>query len=165
LPEAILVPVKVQRLLKGVLGHLVAAMEDDNLSDFDRAAAPYVLAPEAPLPDSLHVFYWPHPWDNIVVSRDFWRPRNYLKLQSDIACFSTLKYYPIAFLVGEHPEYAALPSFDAFRTAGVDEVIQLPIDLTLKINHNWPEFDSFTILAKTVYSSRFSSPRTPRKSK
>ena len=165
LPQAILVPVKVKRLLKGVLGHLVAAMEDADLSDFDRIAAPYVLDPEAPLPDSIHVFYWPHPWNNIVVSRDFWRPHDFFQSGSNISCFSTLKYYPLAFLVGEHPEYAALPSFNCFRTAGVDEVVQLPIDLTLKIDYNWPEFESLTFLGKTTFSSRFSSPRTPRKNK
>ncbi len=165
LPDRILVPVKVQRLLKGVLGHLVAAMEDDHLSDFDVTAASYVLDLEAPLPDSLHVFYWSHPWNNIVVERDFWRPCKYFNIHSVIACFSTLKYYPIAFLVGEHPEYAALPSFDIFRTAGVDEVVQLPIDLTLKIRFDWPEFESATVLGKAAWSSRFSSPRTPRKNK
>jgi hypothetical protein len=97
LPRIVNHPVKIQRLLKALLGHLLAAKVDIENTHFDQLAREYVLDASAPLPEAIHVFYWLYPYDCSVTIRDFgmFTPRGTF---NEPAVFQTLKYFPLAYL-------------------------------------------------------------------
>ena len=64
-------PVRVQRLMKGILGHLLAAKTNLDEATFDRTTRKYVLEEEEPLPESLHIFYWTYLYDVVQVRAGF----------------------------------------------------------------------------------------------
>ena len=138
LPETVNHPVKPQRLMKALLGHLVAAKVEIENTLFDRSARDYVLDPYSHLPGDIHVFYWVYPYSSSVTIRDFgmFTPRGTF---DEPAIFQTLKYFPVAYLCCDKPEYAGLPALSWYRGTGLDDEIALPINLTRVEDPYWPE--------------------------
>jgi hypothetical protein len=141
LPEVVHHPVKPQRLLKALFGHLIAAKVEIENTKFDQIAREYVLDEDATLPEELSVFYWAYPYECSVTMRDFgmFTPRGTF---NEPAVFQMLKYFPIAYLCVEKTEYAGLPSLNAFRDCGLDETFELPINLRRVEEPYWPESPS-----------------------
>jgi hypothetical protein len=141
LPEIVQCPVKPQRLLKALLGHLVAGKVEVENTKFDQIAREYVLDESARLPGGLHVFYWVYPFDCSVTMRDFgmFTPRGRF---DEPAIFQMLKYFPIAYLCSEKSEYAELDGFHAYRDYALDEECELTINLRRIHDPYWPESPS-----------------------
>lgn len=138
LPKHIRHPVKPQRLLKSLFGHLLAAKVDCENTIFDQLARRYVLDENATLPNEIHVFYWPYPYQCSVAIREFglFAPRGTF---DEPAIFQTLKYFPVAYLCTEKSEYAGLDSFTHYRRCKIDDVVDLPINLSRIEHAYWPE--------------------------
>ena len=143
LPSTISHRVKPQRVMKALLGHLVAAKVEVEDTYFDKLAREYVLGPGRPMPETLNIFYWIYPYQCSVTIRDFgmFTPRGTF---NEPAIFQTLKYFPIAYLCSEKCDYAGLPSFSRYRCAGLDDEIEVPIDLRRVEDPFWPEAPSDT---------------------
>ena len=141
LPETISHPVKPQRLIKAILGHLVAAKVEVENTVFDQQAREYVLDVDATLPEDINVFYWIYPYDCSTTIRDFgmFTPRGTFQ---EAAIFQTMKYFPIAYLCCDKPEYADLENLSQYREAGLDEEIEIPINLQRVEHPYWPEAPS-----------------------
>jgi len=141
LPEVVMHSVKPQRLFKALLGHLVAAKVDIENTEFDVLARNYVLDEAAPLPDGVNVFYWVYPYTCSITIRDFamFTPRGTF---NEPAVFQTLKYYPIAYLFCDKEEYANLATLSQFRAVGLDEEVEIPINLKRVEGPYWPEAPS-----------------------
>lgn len=141
LPNVINHPVKPQRLLKSLLGHLVAAKVDIENTAFDVAARNYVLNETAKLPKDINVFYWIYPYNCSVSIRDFamFTPRGTF---NEPAVFQTLKYYPVAYLLTDKSEYANLNSLSQFRDCELDDEVDIPVNLTRIQDPYWPEAPS-----------------------
>jgi hypothetical protein len=138
LPEEVSHKVKPQRLMKALLGHIVAAKVEIEDTAFDQAARAYVLDPNKPLPENIHIFYWVYPYATSVAIRDFgmFVPRGTFK---EPAVFQLLKYYPVSYLCSTKPEYAGLPALSWYRDAELDFEIEIPIDLERVEDPYWPE--------------------------
>jgi len=138
LPEQISHKVKPQRLMKALLGHVIAAKVEIEDTVFDRTAREYVLDPSTPLPEDIHIFYWVYPYATSVTIRDFgmFVPRGTFEKP---AVFQLLKYYPVAYLCSTQPAYAGLPALSWYRDAGLDTEIEIPIDLKRVADPYWPE--------------------------
>ena len=131
-------PFKVQRLMKGIVGHLLAAKRDLDDAHFDSIGRGYVLGEDEPLPDELNIFYWTYPYDVVQIRRDFamfW-PRGTFR---EVGGFHTLKYFPIAFLVSDKPQYAGLNCLSRYRDARVDDLVEIPIELYWEHEKDWPD--------------------------
>lgn len=141
LPETINHKLKPQRLMKAILGHLVAAKVDIENTEFDRLAREYVLDKSAEFPEDLSLFYWIYPHDCSVTIRDFgmFVPRGTFQKPT---IFQTLKYFPLAYLCCSEPEYANLPKLSDYRGAGLDEEIEIKINLKRVEHPYWPEAPS-----------------------
>lgn len=141
LPEISNHPVKPQRLMKAILGHLVAAKVNVENTLFDQQAREYVLDIDATLPPQINIFYWPYPHDCSITIRDFgmFTPRGSF---NEPAIFQTMKYFPIAYLCCDKPEYAGLQCLSWYRDAGIDDEIEIPIDLKRVEHPYWPEAPS-----------------------
>lgn len=140
-PEIVNHSVKPQRLMKAILGHLVAAKVDIENTLFDQQARDYALNLEAPLPDDIHIFYWVYPHDCSITIRDFgmFTPRGTFQ---EPAIFQTIKYFPIAYLCCNKPEYAGLNCLSWYRETGLDDEIEIPINLKRVEHPFWPEAPS-----------------------
>jgi hypothetical protein len=138
LPEVINHKVKPQRLMKALLGHLIAAKTNIENTLFDQQAREYVLDISAPLPDDINIFYWVYPYDCSITIRDFslFTPRGTF---NEPGIFQTLKYFPLAYLCCDKSEYANLSILSWYRNAGIDDEIELPISLKRVEHRYWPE--------------------------
>lgn len=138
LPNTVSHKVKPQRLMKAILGHLVAAKVEIENTLFDQQARDYVLDINALLPDDIHIFYWIYPHNCSVTIRDFgmFTPRGTFQ---EPAIFQTMKYFPIAYLCCNKREYAELDSLSWYRGAGIDDEIELSINLKRVEHPYWPE--------------------------
>jgi hypothetical protein len=141
LPEKISHKVKPQRLMKALLGHIVAAKVAIEDTTFDRVARAYVLDPNMLLPEDIHIFYWVYPYATSVTIRDFgmFVPRGTFEQP---AVFQLLKYYPVAYLCSTQPEYAGLTALSWYRHAELDREIDIPINLKRVEDPYWPEAPS-----------------------
>ena len=123
------------------MGHLVAAKVNIENTAFDKAAREYVLDANATLPDGINIFYWAYPYDGSITIRDFgmFTPRGTFRHPS---VFQTMKYFPVAYLCSSITEYDGLLSLNEYRDAGLDDEVEIPIDLTRLESPFWPEAPS-----------------------
>lgn len=132
--------VRVQRLMKGVLGHLLAAevgCPSHAIATSD--VRKYVLDPSEPLPETVNLFFWLHGHLGSVVILDLTK---YSLRDRSLHRLDVLKYFPIGFLATESRAYGGLPSLSRYRNAGCDEEIGLPVPLGIHRPPDWPEAPS-----------------------
>jgi len=141
LPSKVNFKLNIQRLLKGMIGHLVAAKISEETTVFDEEVREYVLDREALLPENVHIFYWVYPYKCTVIMRDFlmFTPRGTFR---DPAVFQMLKYYPVAFLVCNRPDYANLDCLSKYGRVEIDQEITLNINTAPRGGAYWPEAPS-----------------------
>lgn len=109
LPEVLSHKVMPQRLMKALPGHIVATKVEIEDTAFDWAARAYVPEPKMPIQEDIHIFYWVYLYATSVAIRDFsmFVPRGTF---NEPAIFQLLKYYPVAYLCRNKPEYAGFPA-------------------------------------------------------
>jgi hypothetical protein len=143
LPDVVHHKTKPLRLMKAIIGHLIAANAAIEDTQFDQQCREFVLDEGAKLPETMNIFYWPYPHNISVIIRDFvmFVPRGTF---NTAAVFQTMKFFPIAYLVCDTPSYAGLDKMTEFREAGIDEEAEVPIKLMLSRPEDpyWPEAPS-----------------------
>ncbi|MHA1615672.1 MAG: hypothetical protein ACTSYJ_12570 [Candidatus Thorarchaeota archaeon] len=166
LPSVLELNTRPQTLMKAVIGHLLAAKVNIENTEFDRLAQEYVLDPDMKLPDDFHLFYWIYPYSSSVVIREFamfW-PRGTL---NEPAIFQTLKYFPIAYLCCDKPDYSGLPALSEYRECKLDDNRRIRIELNRIEDSDWPEAPSaddnnHVILGKSASNAIRAKPKQPR---
>ena len=163
LPEVIHHKTKPQRLLKSIIGHLLAAKVEMENTHFDVAAREYVLDENAILPDDINIFYWVYPYKFTTVLRDFamFTPRGTFNKP---AIFQALKYFPIAYLCCTELRYANLTSLTDYRNCSINDEIEIPINLKRIEQPLWPEEpcdkdNNITFVGKSAANSIYARPR------
>lgn len=141
LPHKVSHRVKPQRLMKALLGHLMAAKVSVENTHFDQIAREYVLDPHMKLPKEISVFYWIYPYSTSVAIRDFAMPIPRGSFQ-DFAIFQTLKYFPVSYLCSSSSEYADLPLLSQYRDCQLDDEVEIVVDLGRVEDEFWPESPS-----------------------
>lgn len=137
-PKIIHHKTKPLRLIKGILGHLLAAKAEYDDASFDVQVRDFILDIDSKIPDNIHVFYWIYPYDCTIILRDFGMPSVRGRFD-DFGFFQTLKYFPMAYLVSDKPQYEGLQLLTTYKDAGKDQEIDLPIALNRIKHHYWPE--------------------------
>ncbi|MCY4393944.1 MAG: hypothetical protein OXC10_02280 [Rhodospirillaceae bacterium] len=132
--------VRVQRLMKGVLGHLLAAeVGCPSYAIASSDVRKYVLDPSEPLPETVNLFFWLHDYRGSAVILDLTK---YSLRDRSLHRLDVLKYFPIGFLATASRAYDGLPGLSHYRNAGCDEEISLPVPLGVRRLPNWPEAPS-----------------------
>lgn len=145
-PEIIHHKTKPLRLIKGILGHLIAAKVEYDDVVLDTQVRAFILDENSLVPDNIHIFYWVYPYDRTVILRDFAMPSVRGKFEK-FGVFHTLKYFPIAYLVSDNKKYEGLSELTKYKNVHVDDEIEVQIDLKRVEHHYWPEIvDSGNIL-------------------
>lgn len=140
LPSAVTIPAKPQSIVRSLLGHMSAQGVDRYLKGpLTRAMRDYFLDVSLPLPSGIRVFYWAYPYQLHVMFRD----AAYIHLPTGRPfALWLLKFFPVAFLVAwDEPTGLNYPihSLDPWRSAPIDLVAELPLNLTNIPPLFWPE--------------------------
>jgi hypothetical protein len=161
LPPVINVRARPTAIIRAILGHLLAAKSDIDDVVLDNEIRSFFFDEDAPIPDSIYVFYWIYPYASIIVLRDFVMPAVRGKFEG-AGFFNLLKYFPIAYLVSDIQSYEGLSELTIFRNLKSSEFANIPIPLHKVQHYAWPETvedQHMVMVSKSIQSSVYATPR------
>lgn len=138
LPENIRIKTKPRKIIHSVLGHLLSGKILFENTSFDQIARECVLN-ETPIPEDINILYWVYPYDAVSIIRDFAMPSVRGNFSSEPAFCQLLKFFPLAFLVIDKPEYRNLKNISLYRDIDFEDEIEIEFDLTNTKHYLWPE--------------------------
>jgi len=165
LPPVARIPTRPHRLIRGLLGHLVAAKAEYDDVVLDELVRDTIFDSNKVIPEQINIFYWLYPYAEQVVLRDVAMPAvrgNF----SDIMFCHLLKYFPVAYLVSTANRYEGLRSLNMYRAIAPDEEVEVEIGVRDIQDQHWPERPdkgSFLVGGQSIDSSVFSTPKKPGK--
>jgi hypothetical protein len=141
LPSITYVKGKPQKIARSLLGHLSAQGVDRYLKGpHTEDLRDYFLDPSKHLPNYLNIYYWVYPYRTQVLVRDAVLKNLHHKEQAYIWL---MKFFPLAFLVvWDNPkgyDYNEFPNLAKWSAAGIDDVVDLPVQLSVMPHERWPE--------------------------
>lgn len=141
LPRVMNVQAKPQKVIRSLIGHLMAQRIDGfKKGPHTEDLRDWFLDESRPVPDYMKVHYWVYPYKAQILARDAVMR---IIASPDTAYFWLMKFFPIAFLViWDAPSgynFPNLRDFDSFRNIQPDDEVDIPIDLTDLPHERWPE--------------------------
>ncbi len=138
LPKSVTVKAKPQRILKSILGHMLAAKVEIEDTSFDKVAREFVLEKDSKLPPSTNIFFWIYPFGSSATIRDFvmFTPRGTFR---DPRMFQLLKFFPLGYLASEIGQYNSLQRLTDYRDCALDDEVEMLISLKQAKGEYWPE--------------------------
>lgn len=133
------VTVRVQRLMKGVVGHLLASEVDYRSAFFAGWASNYVLDPTSGLPETVNIFLWLHEGPGSLAFTDLIK---YSLRYDSVHLVHALKFPPLGFLITSDRMYDGLPSLSRHRAACPDDEVDVRVPLRARRPPDWPEAPS-----------------------
>lgn len=138
LPKIVAIKTSPQRLIRGVLSHLLAAKISTDEVQFDSDLRQCIFDLSRPIPSDVHIFYWLYPYQYTIIIRDALIPAVRGSFKT-FALSHVLKSLPIGYLISNTSRYEGLPELTYYRNAHPDETVSIPIQ-TDQIRHEfWPE--------------------------
>jgi hypothetical protein len=137
LPSVISYSTKPITLMKGLLGHLLASKIDTIGTPLDILTRSLLFKDDAQIPEDIHIFYWIYPYNQTVIVHDIAMPKLRGTI-SDITIFSAIKFFPIAYLITDIPNYGNLDSLSIYRN-NLTDTQKIPVRFTQRRSTNWPE--------------------------
>lgn len=143
LPPRINVPVVPQKVMRAVVGHILAFGLDRRADGpFEIAMAEYFLDDTRSLPDDMKLYYWVYPHQSQVIIRD--AALTSVKIKEPVI-FKLLKFFPLAFFATweEPPGYNfTFENLTKFGTCGLNDEFATIIDTHAIPDMQWPEAPS-----------------------
>jgi len=161
LPKIIFHKTKPIALIKGILGHLLAARIPTYDGSFDVIARETILDEKKKIPNDIHVFYWIYPYAQVGIMRDFLMPSKRGDF-SNFGFFQVLKYFPIGYLITDLPQYEKLDELTKFRQLSIHDEVEIPIRLNRIEDPFWPEIvdrGNFLFIGQSLESAMTAIPR------
>lgn len=161
LPPIAHIETKPNSLIRAIVAHLLAANIDIVDTEIENQLRDFVFDEKRELPAFLSIFYWVYPYDKIEILQDIMmpaKPNNYSVLRK----FKILKYFPIAYMITDAPEYEGLDSLNAFKDFKPLQLAELPIKLNNTRPQEWPNAitdGNFIILGQEGANSIKAQPR------
>lgn len=143
LPARVNVPVVVQKVMRAVVGHILAfGLARPANGPFETAMAEYFLDDTRFLPDDMKLYYWVYPHQSQVIVRDALLTRVNFK---EPVIFKLLKFFPLAFFATwkEPPGYDFnLENFTKFSARALNDEFLTIIEMRSLPDMHWPEAPS-----------------------
>lgn len=140
LPERLSVNIKPNRVIRAVLGHLLAvSLNCHDLGTMTMAAREYFLKSVAHFPSGMKIYYWIYPYNKQVLVRD---GLLFFCFSKKIIRFWLMKYFPLGFIVTwEQPEEIQidLECLDFYAGGDINSVVDVPVNLKNIPSPVWPE--------------------------
>lgn len=95
LPRILNFNVQPQKLMKCVIGHMIAAKIEKEETEFEKLARKYVLKDSASLPEAIHFSYWLYPYYSSTVTREFFLVIPLDSSRVEIINCQTMKFFPM----------------------------------------------------------------------
>lgn len=124
-------------IIRSVLGHLLASKSKTDKVTFDEQVRPCLQNFSLPIPSNVHIFPWIYPFKKSFIIRDLIM----YKLGTPRDSFSishVLKFYPLAFLISDNPEFEGLKNMDEFHSIPFNQPMELSLDLGKVNEEDWP---------------------------
>jgi hypothetical protein len=148
LPDQLKVSVRTHFLMRGIIGHLLAAREPEeppapspqNQSGFYESLRKYFLDESLPLPSDVTFFYWTYPSRDAVVVRSLVIGS---RVTGQTIMGDLLKFFPVAyFMANTRVDSLKLhtPNIVGHGCNDMDCKVELFIDLKRINRLEWPEF-------------------------
>lgn len=156
IPTVVKISTKPFALAKAVFGHLLASKGDLGNTEYDKQMRRFFMDIEHDLPEGLNIFYWYYPYELIIVYRDIVMPAIRGRINGQVAGFSGLKFFPVAFLVSDTESYEGLSKIPFEQVTNIEDEVEIPLDLSNPHQERWPEMvdaGNFYAGGKTIESS------------
>jgi hypothetical protein len=166
LPSSITVNVRPMRVLRSIVGHLLATESGRKPNGlFELALASFFLDTSTQLPRAVECFYWPYPFTDQVILRDVALTR--LGHGRAPLLFKLLKFYPLSFmLTWERDEKAwdfLMPNLAIHRRLTNNDVTPVAINLRVVPPQRWPEAPTNEAAQLIGGNPMHATPRLPGK--
>ncbi|MCR8928846.1 hypothetical protein NLI92_004269 [Priestia megaterium] len=164
LPQTINIKTKPSHLIRSICGHLLAAKNDVEYTNFDTELREFVFDESKQLPENYKVFYWLYPYSSTIIMRD----TGIVNINKDkrFGMINTLKYFPVAYMVTDFKQYEGLRELTSFCSQNISEEISIPIDLAPIRESYWPELvdkDNILFSGSAVNSGVYALPKRKNK--
>lgn len=130
IPAVISIPVKVNRLVRAICGHFLAAKnyyEDECL--IDRQLREYVIDDKLYPLENMSLLYWVYPYSTIVLMRDIVVKPYSNKYIFPAGIISIMSSFPVAYILSSEVENkCGLIDLFKYCNDDIDAVINVPID-------------------------------------
>lgn len=137
-PAEVHIEARATAIVRAILAHLLAARLSDKDSFFDSITRRLIQHPEDSIPTEINVFYWLYPYSDQVILRSALMPRRRGRF-SEFQQFGLVKYFPIAYLVTDAPQYEGLSALTTWRNEPATATANLPVDIKGVHDVDWPE--------------------------
>ena len=165
LPPVVHIETRPAHLVRAVFGHLLATKGKIQDTVPDQQMRSFFLDDNVTVPDGLKVFYWLHPYHNVVIIRDVAMPAvrgGVGRVCWKFGFFSILKFFPVGFLVSDVDEYEGLNELTQYIQGAPHKPARVPIKLVRVEDPRWPEIvDDGNLLAggQSIQSSILATPK------
>jgi len=141
LPELFHIKAKPTLIIKAVLGHILASKTGICSFEIDEYSRQFISNDDAILSSDIKVYYWYYPYDRVVITTD---KMPYDIESGQIAHFSVLKYYPLAFMVmfQSQANPGLFEDLTEYNTNNINTVADLPIRIH-PYDWNFPESSKY----------------------
>lgn len=156
------VSLKSTRIIRSVLGHLLAANYEDYYTRFDDLVHEYLMHNKSKITDALDINVWIYPYQTTVILRDV--AIGWIK-QDKVTIKQILKFYPLAFVVTERDALPKEIALHKLEEGGIDECFSFSAPNFIE-NDGWPEYPSdnrFLLAGRSLHSSVFAVPKPKKK--
>jgi len=161
LPAEAAFDTKPARLIRGLLGHLLAAKlaPDENL--VDQHIREFLADHTSALDPGLHLYYWLYPYSEIAVFRDF---ATVLATGHgrQSAFFNVMKFPPRSVFLTEADYFHGLPDLSSISHFGIDEPGRIHVRFDEVKPADWPEgtqYSGFVVMGQAGTQSIHGAPR------
>ncbi|MBI4024172.1 MAG: hypothetical protein HY360_04270 [Verrucomicrobia bacterium] len=151
------------RLLRGLLGHILAAKLSPDKCVVDKQIREYLANHTSTLHPDLHVYYWLYPYPSIVVFRDFVMALHTGNGREFPVC-SVMKFPPLGMLLTNAKQFYDLPDLSTRSYFHIDAPARIPLRFDNLKSQDWPEGARHSTFIITGQSGAQSLHGTPRKS-
>lgn len=162
LPQVVHIETNPASLIRAVFGHLLAAKGKIEDTTSDQAMRAFFLDETLTQPDGFKVFFWLHPYNNVIIIRDVVMPAVRGRVFKKTGFFSIFKFFPLGFIVVTLDQYEGLNDLTNYARISSGASISVPVPLTRIEHPHWPEMvddSNFMAGGQSIYSSILAEPR------
>ena len=151
------IKLNTSKIIRAVLGHMVASKAQTYSSTFDNFVRNYFFDETALLPDNVHIYYWMYPHKTTVILRDTaigW-------IGHDVTFCHILKFHPLGFLITQDEEIPKNCKVPKLSDLGINTDTSLNIPPIIQ-KHGWPEHpedDRFVLGGESFTKGTIAVPR------
>lgn len=160
LPDEISIETYPTKILKSLLGHIIASKNDIIGGRFYNAIREYIFDKDAILPEFIKVYFWVYRYNCTIIKND-----SILRTpEGEIKAYSLLKSFPLAFAIFFEGKMDGVEEFTSYNNNNENEKQFIKIRINQHFDYEYPESEELKGLLLTSRNTNHIL-AIPRKSK